>query len=317
MGKLENTLLGISLIGLLSLGWCNYKQNNTLDKQKTEINSLRDDSLNLAFHNNNLKNSYADSRNKTNFYSDSLGKVLNLYSKTNSEIKKLNQELGGIKGAKKKILGELEKYKIADNTDKVWLLEKYDSLFKVYAFVEKEIAKKILETNNLEKKYSELEKDYALSLKSGDSEWKVKYAKLKESYDKLSDERNLEEAVRENMNSYNVKSNTEEEFSLKVKNNKSFLETLFESKRPRLKKMGEKYVVFKDDFPEGMQAFVADEEGRQTPLKKVDNQGIFSYSHIKFRDGKYSFYAWDKDDNESQKYFFNISGGIISKNKLD
>jgi len=66
-----------------------------------------------------------------------------------------------------------------------------------------------------------------------------------------------------------------------------------------------------------MQAFVADEEGRQTPLKKVDNQGIFSYSHIKFRDGKYSFYAWDKDDNESQKYFFNISGGIISKNKLD
>lgn len=317
MGKPENALLGISLVGLLSLGLCNYRQSNTIDKQETKIKSLRDDSLNLAFYNNNLKNSYTDSKNKTKFYSDSLDKVLNLYSKTNSEIKKLNQELGSIKGAKKKLSGELEKYKLADNTDKVWLLEKYDSLFKAHALVEKEIAKKITETNNLEKKYSQLEKDYAFSLKSGDSEWKVKYAELKESYDKLSDERNLEEAVRKNINPFLQGSNSGEEFSLKVKGNKSFLEALFESKRPKLKKMGEKYVVFKDDSPEGMQAFVADEEGRQIPLKKVDNQGIFSHAHINFRDGKYAFYAWDKENNESQKYFFNISGGVISKDKLD
>ncbi|MDP2672705.1 MAG: hypothetical protein Q8O84_02750 [Nanoarchaeota archaeon] len=298
MGKLKNTLFGASLVGLLSLGWCNYRQSDTIDKQETKIDSLRDNNLNLTFYYNNLKNSYTDSKNKTKFYSDSLEKTLNLYSKTNSEIKTLNQLLGRVKG-------ELKKYKTVDNMEKVALLEKYDSLFQKHGFAEKEIKKQISEINRLEN---------AIKNKGG-SDWEKKYGELKIVYDKSYGENNLEEAVRDNISEYSQ--NSDREFSLKVKDDKGFFENLFESKRPKLKKMGEKYVVFKDDSPEGMQAFVVDSEGRQNPLKKMDNQGIFSYSHINFRDGQYIFYAMDKDNNESPKYIYNISGGVISKKKLD
>lgn len=337
MGKTTNFLLGISLAGLCLFGWNYKKKQEKITGLETKIGK---DSLMASFIYDELKKGTAEKLRNNDYFIDSIS---GLYEKINSENKELKNKYSQVNENLNKI--EKEKIELLTEIGKLEALKELKDSGKIRYILdslEKEIEKKEGEYVNSKKnldllnneiklrddKYAVLEKKYKAfmkkpgkllldSLEKEIEERDQKYITLEAVYKEEYQKRELEKLVDKNVNSHSSINNYGKEFSLKVKNDKNFFEILFESKRPKLKKIGEKYVVFKDDSPEGMQAFVVDGEGRQNPLKKADNQGIFSYSHINFKDGQYTFYAMDKNGNESPKYVLNISNGIISKKKLD
>ncbi|MBI2057292.1 hypothetical protein HYT91_03490 [Candidatus Pacearchaeota archaeon] len=141
MGKLENTLLVFSLIGLGFLGLCNYKKQNTISEQQTKITGLDSALRNYGVKILTLSEKLKDT---TAFYSDSLGKIGEVYKQvllenenSNKKIAELSKKLKNIKFNE----GIEKKYKI--------LVNKHDSLEKKFSEIkrvyEKEMSQKIIE----------------------------------------------------------------------------------------------------------------------------------------------------------------------------
>ncbi len=316
MGKTTNVLLGLALAGSLALGWCNNsKKQNKIDTLESE---LKADSI-----------SHGVTLRKLEDKSNSFERLSGSYEEINNEIKELKDKysqtkdnLNKMEREKSYLLARLEKFKELNSSVNI-----LDSLKREIGLRDEKHNKLQVGLKKLEneiklgaEKYANLEKKYRAFLKKPEKHLLDSLEKeimiFKELYEKLYQEKSLEESVRENISAHSPYS-LDSDYSLKVKETKGFFGSLFESKRPKLVKIGEKYTFFKDDSPKMMQAFVVDSEGRQRVLKKVDDQGIFSYSHLKFEDGQHTFYAVDKDGNESPKYIRYIKAGVISNKSLD
>ena len=134
MGKLSNTLIGISLLGLIFLGVCNKKGLNKITGLETKI---KNDSIASSKDHYMLSKLLKDT---TLFYSDSLKKTLNLYDKNLLESEKLNKKVSELSRKIKKhnFLKGLE-----GNYN--FLVNKYDSLKnekdKLFVLYQKEISK--------------------------------------------------------------------------------------------------------------------------------------------------------------------------------
>ena len=134
MGKLSNTLIGISLLGLIFLGVCNKKGLNKITGLETKI---KNDSIASSKDYYMLSKLLKDT---TLFYSDSLGKISNLYNKNILETEKLNKKVSELSRKIKKhnFLKGLE-----GNYN--FLANKYDSLKnekdKLFVLYQKEISK--------------------------------------------------------------------------------------------------------------------------------------------------------------------------------
>src|SRR3989344_3568545 len=82
MGKITNTLLGVSLVGLCFLGWCTRKGSTKINEQKETIDSLETKVEKYSGFAKQLE------KEKT-FYSGELHKISNLYNKNLLENEKL------------------------------------------------------------------------------------------------------------------------------------------------------------------------------------------------------------------------------------
>lgn len=149
MGKITNILL-TGLLGIsIFAGVCNYKSKKTITWQKTRITGLE----------NKIKKDWVISYRKdsafskllkdtTAFYSDSLGKIANLYNKNILETEKLNKKVS-------ELSKKIKKNNFLKGLDKKYpsLAFSYDSLKnekdKLFAFYQKEISKNQELTNSL------------------------------------------------------------------------------------------------------------------------------------------------------------------------
>ncbi len=295
MKNRKNTLLALAFLGL-GIGWYTTSENKTkiIDTKKTKIDSLilqtKKDSVQFSELKKNKEKTLDDT---VNFYSDTLETASNLYHKASSEKKELKNKYYGLLGKTKKLKKEVKKYKTLDNIQKGNLIAEVDSLDNV-------ISKNMAEINNLK----ENQNNEALVQKNKNLQ--EAYSQIKKKYNSLKNKKN----------SSSVSEKTENP-AYDVREHKNIFEKIFEAKRPKLVKVGKKNIVYKDDEPRGMEAFVVNDEGKQLPLRKVDDRGIFSYSHLNLPNGTYAFFAVDVENNSSKKYIRYINNKIISEKPFD
>ena len=141
MGKAINTLFGISLLGLIAFGVCNKKGQNTISEQEKKITGLEKALKNYGSKILTLTEQLKDT---AVFYSDSLGKIGEVYKQVLLEKENSNKKVAELSKKLKNVAynkGIEKKYKV--------LVNKHDSLEKRFAEIkkisEKEMSQKIIE----------------------------------------------------------------------------------------------------------------------------------------------------------------------------
>ena len=141
MGKAINTLFGISLLGLIAFGVCNKKGQNTISEQEKKITGLEKALKNYGSKILTLTEQLKDT---AVFYSDSLGKIGEVYKQVLLEKENSNKKVAELSKKLKNVAynkGIEKKYKI--------LKYSYDSLEKkvneIQRVYEKEMSQKIIE----------------------------------------------------------------------------------------------------------------------------------------------------------------------------
>lgn len=152
MGKGTNIFLA-SLLGIsIFVGVCNEKRNkNKVNKQEIKISELETKIENDSIANSKIYLKLSSLLKDTSiFYSDSLGKVLNLYNLTLSKNEKFNEIIKKLSYASKK----------TENLENKKFQEKYKNLENNYNFLTNDYD--TLKTNNinLREKYANLEKKF-------------------------------------------------------------------------------------------------------------------------------------------------------------
>src|SRR3989344_6248810 len=277
MGKTANIALG-SLVGIsILVGWCttNLKQN-VIKKQETRI-----DSLEKQINKDSIEDDERDlnlsklSRDSSIFYSDSLKKISDLYSKSLLENKKLSYKI-------KDVFYNIKK---TENLENKKSQERYGSLKNEYLILGKDYEALKNDAAFLKEKNTGLEKNYNL---------------LKEDY-KKEQQKNAE-----------LISKNKDETQFNIKNQNFFKN--WKSISPKFFGVSGKFISFKDNDPKKMEAFAAYESGRIIPLKKLDDFDKcsgFYLPEINFREGQLIVYAIDKDGNKSKEQILYISGDTV------